>query len=201
LNLAGFGVLNYLLNFRTIAVFPLLNTNTMSNIGSPIQISSDTESDAQLLDGEEVSLMQEYEKAKAKLAQIQEKRRKTVLGKREEATASSISKGAMYGEKTAASLDPKGIEHKHVNQATLPSAKNSFDTDNPLLDLNEAGMQTEMMNFSMKILALAIQISTQISIPLTLNLHFRTQIMMPLTWTYCLSAKRKEINQDKGWRK
>jgi hypothetical protein len=52
-------------------------------------------------------LMQEYEKAKAKLAQIQEKRRKTVLpsfslvvlGKMEEATASSISKGAMYGEK------------------------------------------------------------------------------------------------------
>jgi hypothetical protein len=51
----------------------------MSNIGSPIQISSDTESDAQLLDAEEVSLMQKYEKAKAKLAQIQEKRRKTVL--------------------------------------------------------------------------------------------------------------------------
>jgi hypothetical protein len=41
--------------------------------------------------------------------------------------------------KVATSLDPKGIEHKHVNQATLPSAKNSFDTDNPLLDLNEAG--------------------------------------------------------------
>jgi hypothetical protein len=68
LNLAGFGVLNYLLNFRTITVFPLLNTNTMSNIGSPIQIASDTESDAQLLDAEEASLMQEYEKAKAKLA-------------------------------------------------------------------------------------------------------------------------------------
>jgi hypothetical protein len=40
----------------------------MSNIGSPIQIASDTESDAQFLDAEEASLMQEYEKAKAKLA-------------------------------------------------------------------------------------------------------------------------------------
>jgi hypothetical protein len=57
----------------------------------------------------------------------------------EEDTASSISKGAMYGGKVVTSLDPKGIEHKHVNQATLPNAKNSFDTDNPLLDLNEAG--------------------------------------------------------------
>jgi hypothetical protein len=36
--------------------------------------------------------MQEYEKAKAKLAQIQEKKRKA-LEKRDEATASSISKG------------------------------------------------------------------------------------------------------------
>jgi hypothetical protein len=70
-----------------------------------------------------LSLMQEYEKAKAKLAQIQEKKRK-VLETREEATV-------------ATSLDPKGIEHKHVNTA-LPSAENSFDTDS-LLDLNEAG--------------------------------------------------------------
>jgi hypothetical protein len=50
--------------------------------------------------------MQEYKKAKAKLAQIQEEKRK-VPKKREEATASSISKGVK--------LDPKGIEYKHVD--------------------------------------------------------------------------------------
>jgi hypothetical protein len=65
--------------------------------------------------------MQEYEKAKAKLAPIQEKKTKAPE-KREEATASSISKGVKYGGKVATSLDPKGIEYKHYKHVdtTLP---------------------------------------------------------------------------------
>jgi hypothetical protein len=77
--------------------------------------------------------------------------------------------------------NPKGIEHKHVNQATLPSTKNSFHTDNPLLDLNEAGNADGDDELFDEDVGLAIQILTQKSIPLTLNLHFKTQIMMPLT--------------------
>ena len=91
-------------------------------------LTSGTEADAQLLvlDTEEASLIQELEKAKAKLVQIQEKKRKALEDK-EKATPLSTPKGVERA---------KGIEYEHVNTILL-SAKDFFDTDN-FLDLNEA---------------------------------------------------------------
>jgi hypothetical protein len=70
---------------------------------------------ASRLDAEEAFLIQEYKKAKAKLAQIREKKRTRGLGRKERATASSVPKGVEYGEQVIASPVPNlGVEHEDI---------------------------------------------------------------------------------------
>jgi hypothetical protein len=110
----------------------------MSDISS-VQYISDTEIARQ--DAEEALLIQEYDKVKAKLAQIQEKLKRKELEKNEKATASAA---VLECEEEAAvpTPDPKGVvNYEHEDIITILSdtdKEDHMDTES-LLDLHEAG--------------------------------------------------------------
>lgn len=122
----------------------------MSNI-SPVQ---STQVRA-CLDAEEVLLMQEYENVKAKLTQIQEKRRKEL--EEEKGTASLVQKDAGDEGEVAAWPNPKGVEYGDINTVlpetnkgdhmevggSLPFSQQALSVkegqENSVLDLDEEG--------------------------------------------------------------